>query len=370
MCRNKAFLLSRASFSRSDDDEEYVTPPFIVSAQDKIEKGSGAKAGAGDSGTWLRDAGFVDDQALGVSQLVRSNDLLRHHDKSLMDSGHESWNDAFKEYAEATKHGVLIMAVKPEYLRIWASARNSQKEIENIPNGRVHVYIEDEVEYCNVEDGSNCRKQQGYILHMDSRGGEGEISASVYDGMGIIISGREGGYYQGQIKDCKAHGRGKLVRPNGEVYIGDFQNNEQHGEGTYTFANGDVYCGDWVANKCHGNGVLSWVDGDKYEGECKNDKPDGTGKYKFANGDIYEGEYVDGKMHGRGTFRWFNNGEVYEGEYLNDKFHGQGKYTFTNGNVYEGQYKDGMFHGIGKFSWANGSMCHGTWKNGQFCDHS
>lgn len=346
-------------------------PPFISAAKDNIEVGNGAKIGVGDASKYLREAGFPDGQPLGEGQLVQSNDLLRHHDQSVMDSGHEFWMDAFTEYAEATKYGVLVIVVKPEYLHIWASARASLKEIEGLPNGRVFVYIEDDEEIINEDGSIEGHRRQGYILHMNSRDSttrasnwEG-FSATVSDGKGIIIFDRQGGYYRGQLKDCKAHGSGKLVRANEEVYVGEFKENKQHGKGTYTFANGDVYSGDWIANKCHGKGKLSWADGDLYEGDCKDDKPDGKGTYKFANGDIYEGDFVHGKMHGRGKFKWYGNGEIYEGEYRNEKFHGEGKYTYANGNTYEGEYKDGMFHGRGLYTWANGSMRHGTWENGR-----
>ena len=145
MCKGKAFLLSRASFS-VDDEPEYKTPRFIDSAKQNIEVHHGAKAAAGYSGRFLLDAGFTSNNPLGLKQLVETNDLLLHHDREergLIDNGHDFWIDALAEYAEATKHGVLIMAVKPEYLLMWGKAMASLKEVEEIPNGRVHAYIED-----------------------------------------------------------------------------------------------------------------------------------------------------------------------------------------------------------------------------------
>ncbi len=243
MCEGKAFLLSRASFS-SSEDEAYKMPHFIENAKHNIEVRNGAKAGAGHSGRYLTEAGFTSNKPLGANQLIQSNDLLNHHDKDLMDSGHPFWIDAWTEYAEATKHGILIIAVQPEYLQIWASARASLKEVDQIPNGRVHAYIEDEGHIVNL-DGTIGRWRQGYILHMDADGTfESSSSATVSDGNGVIIFGRRGGYYRGQIQDCKAHGIGRLFRPNGDVYVGNFRYNKQHGRGTYSFANGDMYSGD------------------------------------------------------------------------------------------------------------------------------
>ncbi len=384
MCEGKAFLLSRASFSNSTKEETYETPRFIEDAKHNIEVHQGAKAAAGLSGKYIREAGFISNQPLGLDQLVQTNDLLRHHgqDKNLMDISHDFWIDALTEYAEATKYGILIMAIKPEFLQIWASASVSLKEIKDIPNGRVHVYIEDDDEeefFVNPQHGEDDRRdttssskegrrRQGYILHMDANGTfESSSSSTVTNGNGVMIFGRRGGYYRGQIQDCKAHGKGKLVRPsNGEIYEGDFQYNKQHGKGTQWFVNGDVYSGDWIANKCHGMGKLSWINGDIYEGEFKESKPDGKGAFNFANGDIYVGDFVKGKINGRGKYRWSDNGEVYEGGYNNARFHGQGKYFYANGNVYEGEFKEGLYHGIGMLTWATGNSCGGTWEAGRF----
>ena len=146
--------------------------------------------------------------------------------------------------------------------------------------------------------------------------------------------------YEGEVKDGKRHGQGRLTLINGNVYEGQFVNGKYHGQGRCTYANGNVYVGDWTNGKRHGQGRYICAYGDMYEGEFMSDKIHGKGVMKFANGSVYEGDLTNGKPHGQGRFTCLN-GEEYEGKFVKGKPHGQSRYTCLSGNVYSGVWVDG-----------------------------
>jgi hypothetical protein len=57
-----------------------------------------------------------------------------------------------------------------------------------------------------------------------------------------------GARYEGQIKNGKRHGQGKLTYGNDIVYHGNFSNNNIHGEGFLIFPNGDTFTGQFKNN--------------------------------------------------------------------------------------------------------------------------
>ena len=153
----------------------------------------------------------------------------------------------------------------------------------------------------------------------------------------------EGHVYEGDCKDGKRNGCGKMVFSNGETYEGDFKDDDMHGHGKMVYVNGDIYEGDWNGGKSHGHG-----------------------KMMLVNGGVYEGDYKDDMMHGRGKFT-SARGEVYLGDWQNDTMHGFGNYTYTSGNAYEGEYKDDKKHGRGKKMAPDGEvLMEGEWRNDKF----
>lgn len=61
-----------------------------------------------------------------------------------------------------------------------------------------------------------------------------------------------------------------------------------------------LYEGEWKNNKRHGYGKMIYFNGDIYEGEFKNDTQDGYGEMKYANGVRYKGHWSDDYRHGFG----------------------------------------------------------------------
>ena len=81
---------------------------------------------------------------------------------------------------------------------------------------------------------------------------------------------------------------------------------------------GTQYEGESKDGKLHGQGKITSADGHIYEGEFKDGKLHGPGKQTFADGHIYEGEFKDGKLHGPGKIT-FPTGTVAKREFANGK---------------------------------------------------
>ncbi|CAF1066575.1 unnamed protein product [Rotaria sp. Silwood1] len=190
-----------------------------------------------------------------------------------------------------------------------------------------------------------------------------------------------GNRYEGEWKDGKKHGKGKMDYANGYKYIGDwvgdvatgegifmwtnddqyegqYQNGQRHGKGSYTYANGDKYTGGWFEDKKSGQGIFIWGStsawvNNKYEGEFHNDQMHGYGTYSFANGDTYIGGWVNNQQEGHGIFN-FSNGDRFEGGFKAGKMHGEGSYYFQNGNKFKGEWNDGeKVADHGAITWAS-----------------
>ena len=71
--------------------------------------------------------------------------------------------------------------------------------------------------------------------------------------------------YDGEWKNDKMSGRGKIKFKQGHIYEGDWRNNTMHGIGKYSAANGDVYVGQWYLNNKEGEGSYRSISGtDKF----------------------------------------------------------------------------------------------------------
>ena len=51
------------------------------------------------------------------------------------------------------------------------------------------------------------------------------------DGRGIYINTKKGELYEGEWRDDKKNGRGRLLTRHGLQYFGEFQNDHKHGHG-------------------------------------------------------------------------------------------------------------------------------------------
>lgn len=74
------------------------------------------------------------------------------------------------------------------------------------------------------------------------------IEGDCVNGIGTYVF-KSGNKYEGQWRNCKREGWGRVTFSNGDVYEGDFFDNEFHGKGTYYFNNGTKYEGEYVNGK-------------------------------------------------------------------------------------------------------------------------
>jgi len=100
----------------------------------------------------------------------------------------------------------------------------------------------------------------------------------------VIFTSPRGGKYEGEYKDGKRHGQGKLTYPDGRKFVGEWKDGEPIGQGTFTWSNGDKYVGEFKDGKKHGQGTYI--------------KPEGR-----KNGTLYDKE---GKIIGKFMNGWFD----------------------------------------------------------------
>lgn len=130
------------------------------------------------------------------------------------------------------------------------------------------------------------------------------------------------------------------IETNG-TYTGNRENGKKSGTGTFKWNDGTVYEGEWKEDKINGKGKLTIPNKGTYEENFENGKKEGQGIYTFQNGDIYEGSFSKDKMSGQGKYT-FSNGDTYYGEFLDNQFNGQGTYTI-NGKSYTGTWKNNEY---------------------------
>ena len=132
---------------------------------------------------------------------------------------------------------------------------------------------------------------------------------------------KSGDNYVGEWKNGKPNGKGTYTYDNGEIYEGDHKNGLRNGSGIYTFLNGNGYwSGEFKDGKLHGKGI-SCIGKFEWSGEFKDGKlPEGT--LSFNGIGIYVGELKDGKMHGKGKMT-YADGTVKEGLFENGRFIGE-----------------------------------------------
>ena len=180
---------------------------------------------------------------------------------------------------------------------------------------------------------------------------------------------RDGNKYNGDFVEDKRQGKGTYIRVTDKAtYSGEWYNNVRHGYGVEEIPSKDGtqrYEGEWKEDKRCGFGKILYANGDRYEGEWLDNLRHGQGKFYYTNGNFYEGGWLSNKKEGVGTYI-FANGTRYDGELKNDKINGRGICHYADGEVYEGEWLDGKWHGKGKRSLQDGTVQDGYFENGKF----
>lgn len=165
---------------------------------------------------------------------------------------------------------------------------------------------------------------------------------------------------------------GGRTNSNGDFWNGSIRNGKAHGKGRYVFSSrgpnaGDVYEGDICYGSREGYGVYTWAEGTRYEGEWQDDGINGNGTMYYSDGERYEGEWENGERSGWGTM-YYSNGMSYSGEWLNDKWNGQGTLRYPTERTHTGEFRNGIHVERGKITLPNGNEYTGEWQEpGETC---
>ncbi len=190
------------------------------------------------------------------------------------------------------------------------------------------------------------------------------LEGNCVDGYGkMIFKGYE---YEGQWKNKKPNGKGRLKTPTGNIITGNgWIDGRLQGEGEEVYPSGRKYVGEFKDTKYHGQGTDTYPDGRVYCGEFANGIPGGKGQMTDPEGSVYEGDVVNGVPEGIGKMV-FPNGFVYQGEFNQGEPNGKGEYTYNDGSRYVGEVKNGAPHGYGEFFGKDGEKLYsGRWMNGE-----
>ena len=116
-------------------------------------------------------------------------------------------------------------------------------------------------------------------------------------------------------------GRGRLVwRVRGSAsydpatvystYEGELRDGRPDGQGRLELRSGEVFQGRWAAGALDGQGLSIDADGNRYEGAFADGVANGKGRLLSRTGEIFEGTFVGGLKNGEGTTR-LPGGTVY-----------------------------------------------------------
>lgn len=190
------------------------------------------------------------------------------------------------------------------------------------------------------------------------------------------------GTYFGQVKDGKAHGKGRYFDSDGNlIFEGEFKNNLYDGNGKYYLVESvhgkdeSVLCyeGDFEKGKYSGKGKFYFTSGERkgeliYKGDFYDSEYNGQGTLYYSEDQIYEGGFAESKKHGFGK-EIYTSSEgkevVIYGTYCNDKLNGHGRRYEDGTLIYDGQYADGLSSGEGILYYDNGNIQYkGMFANG------
>uniref|UniRef100_A0A6I8P023 MORN repeat containing 1 n=1 Tax=Ornithorhynchus anatinus TaxID=9258 RepID=A0A6I8P023_ORNAN len=186
----------------------------------------------------------------------------------------------------------------------------------------------------------------------------------LFSGYGLYIYPNSFFQYEGEWKEGKKHGHGKLLFKDGSFYEGDFVDGEIMGNGfRYWASSGNTYSGQFVFGELQGYGVMKYKDGGRYEGEFSRGLREGHGCLVELDGQTYQGSFHDNKKHGEGRMI-FRNGDRYEGDWVLDRRQGHGEWCSADGTAYQGQWRDDAFSGQGVLTHRSGITYDGLWIRG------
>ena len=139
------------------------------------------------------------------------------------------------------------------------------------------------------------------------------------------IDFKNGGYYEGEVRDGVYNGKGKIVFSNGDVKEGTFVDGQLTGQGSYTWTSGDRYVGEFKDGKFTGFGEYFYKNGSRYRGSWNNDNRSGFGVYFYKDGGVSFDEYANDVRHGKSIY--VNGTEAHVCQYSNGECISKVTYT-------------------------------------------
>ena len=236
------------------------------------------------------------------------------------------------------------------YVGLWAEGRKSGEGKLTYSNG----------DYYEGEFADNLPHGKG-VLSRPSCGFlyTGEFDHYAFHGKGVLESHK--GVYEGELAHDQKQGEGVMKYTNGDTYKGHWHGDKRQGPGVFTSVDGNTfYEGDWRDDKMHGTGRLVQKGLFTYTGGFKENKFDNNGILICDDGTRYEGRWSDGKKEGMGS-QTYANGDTYDGKWHNDRRFGKGRQKQPEGWEYDGEWVNDRFEGKGTLSYPDGAVYSGAW---------
>eukprot|EP00118_Oscarella_pearsei_P006682 m.30642 g.30642 ORF g.30642 m.30642 type:complete len:564 (+) comp31372_c0_seq1:46-1737(+) len=215
------------------------------------------------------------------------------------------------------------------------------------------------------------RNQKECFTHIGKNQYVGEKANGLRNGYGVYIYSNTFFRYEGEWKDGKKHGHGKLVMGDGSYYEGNFRDGEICCHGFRLWAStGNQFEGQFEDGEMTGQGVMKYGDGGIYEGNWLENKHEGVGI--LTDGDrrgVYKGAFHGHKRHGYGK-QVYADGNEYDGDWISGMRQGHGVLRGKDGTVYEGQWRQDVKHGAGTLRHCSGMVCEAIWANDRPSDEA
>ena len=182
------------------------------------------------------------------------------------------------------------------------------------------------------------------------------IDGDCDNGFGTYIYSDRSTYdrYEGQWKNRKMNGTGKLYFTNGWIYEGGIENDSIKGKGKLE---SNSFTKEGLFIEIHDNNIVFIA----LNGS--------NGLYiDKLNSITYVGNFINDKLNGEGEIRY--ESYTITGNFIDNKLEGRGVIKFINGDRFEGIFKNGKRNGYGVFTFAKGGELRGRWLNDEFIDGS
>jgi len=271
-------------------------------------------------------------------------EIMVSEDDSVSREEIEAINDSIKLLKGYGIDWLLEWTKTPNFL-FWLNNHNSQLH-ERSPNfgytdnhfilsENGDIYVGEMVYGMKHGRGIFLERNKGFVYRgkweYDKRNGEGSLTSL----------GTSDYLFDGEFKDNKKHGFGRLVTPHVK-YAGHFVNDLFQGQGSLVDENQNIYEGEFREGLKEGMGKLFMKNGNEYAGEFKNGVYEGKGQLKIGKNELlYSGAFANGKRNGYGV-QQIQGGEDYEGNWKNDLYHGFGVLKNQEKTIFEGDFYEGM----------------------------